>query len=403
MLDVELSSWPYCSSAPARFRSRRDVDLFLDRERDGRGIIQPIDALMVILHRDSELHEDPKRHTGNNLILRALKSEFLSWLGESKYMYGLEKIPPSRFTKYDANGLWEYSPLLCGAGLAEGLVLSQRLMMHLWEKIPEHTLALHLHNMLVQRGFLENKIDLFAALEGLLGDSFFPNGVPTAKFAQTRKPHVTQGSEDNALRHRFKKTFRDNTANIHKMLDAEFNQFFKAKSSLMMYDDARYVPERIPDKDIRIPSIHYLLRLATTERVIDPRTGKMRLTETELVKRAKARGQTDDALLDAASIPVPYKDTADDDYAEYFIHDISNFTDHNTDPRRTPNRVADKIHGEEIRGHVLLNLLRLDIFADVCGETPISSLNYVKITCHILWLFSQAEDRFRAARHPLWI
>lgn len=67
-------------------------------------------------------------------------------------MHGLTTIPASRFPKHHTNGLCEYSPLLCGAGLAEGLVLVQRVMMSLWNQVPEPILVLHLHNMLVKRG-----------------------------------------------------------------------------------------------------------------------------------------------------------------------------------------------------------------------------------------------------------
>ena len=48
----------------------------------------------------------------------------------------------------------------------------------------------------------------------------------------------------------------------------------------------------------------------------------------------------------------------------------------------------------------LLDVLRLNVFVDVCGNTPISSLNYVWITCHIMLLFMKFEDQFREARHP---
>jgi hypothetical protein len=98
-------------------------------------------------------------------------------------MYGLNTIPLSRFTKYNANGLWEYSLLLCAAGLVEGLILVERYMMIMWDRMPEPTLALNLHNMLVKRGFLEKEVGLYATLESLLGDLFFLDGVPTDNFA----------------------------------------------------------------------------------------------------------------------------------------------------------------------------------------------------------------------------
>lgn len=48
-------------------------------------------------------------------------------------------------------------------------------------------------------------------------------------------------------------------------------------------------------------------------------------------------------------------------------------------------------------------MLQLDVFADACGNTPLSDLNYVWVTCHMMLLFMKLEDRFRETRHPLWV
>lgn len=67
--------------------------------------------------RDALIHGDPRRHENSNTMVRELRNDFMNWLGESKCMHGLKTIPPSRFPHANANGLWEYSPFLCGAGL----------------------------------------------------------------------------------------------------------------------------------------------------------------------------------------------------------------------------------------------------------------------------------------------
>jgi hypothetical protein len=67
--------------------------------------------------------------------------------------------------------------LLCATGLVEGLVIVQRVIMQLWDKILEPTLALHLHNMLVKQGYLKKEVGLYTTLKDLFPDSFFPNGV----------------------------------------------------------------------------------------------------------------------------------------------------------------------------------------------------------------------------------
>jgi hypothetical protein len=392
---------------PRKFRPRRDVDLFLDREvqrngQDRQGVLQSIDILKQVLQKDADLHEDPNRHAGPLEIIEEVKLDFIDWLGESKYMHGLTNIPESRFSKHNSNGLWEYSPLLCAAGLLEGLVIVQRVVMLLWDHIPEPTLALHLHNMLVKKGYLKKEVGLYATLEGLFKDSFFSDGIPTGSFSTALVARTGQGRNDRASLRHSQTVRRDVTKDIHQLLNPDLNRFFRSKSDLMMYYDAAWVPEKIPDSAVRVPSMLYMIRLMGTERVIDPATGEKRLEQTELVQRARARGQTDAALLEAASISLPDMD-ADDKESEAFALRIAELKDYKTGPRRNPYQVSEQKKRGQLQGHAVLDLLRLDIFADVCGNHPVSSLNLVWITCHIMLLFMKFEDDFSKARHPLWV
>jgi hypothetical protein len=386
---------------PARpFYPRRDVDLFLDREvqRDTRGFLNSVDILKQLLARDAELHRDPNRHHDISMIFDDLKYEFINWLGESKYMSGLTTIPHSRFSKSNANGLWEFSPLLCGAGLVEGLVLAQRASMILWDRIPEPTLALHLHNMLIKKGYLKKPVGLYTTLEGLLEESIFPEGIPDSHFFSAFIKRVTLRNDRENARLR-RQVARDPTKDIHSLLDVGLNHFFNTKTALMMYYDANWLPDRIPDRDIHIPSVLEMLRLSETKRVTDPATGLKRLQGTELVKRAKARGQDDAALLDLASIPSRTGDGMD---ANALMANVQALKGYKTGPKMDPYDVKQKLT-KDWQGSSLLDLLRFDIFADVCGMQPLSSFNYVWITCHMLMLFMELEDRFRAARHPAYV
>ncbi|KAL5118115.1 hypothetical protein ACEQ8H_003950 [Pleosporales sp. CAS-2024a] len=388
---------------PRGFRARRDVDLFLDREvqGNGRGLLQSIDILKGLLEKDAELHEDPNRHTHHSMILEDIRFDFVNWLGESKYMYGLTTIPASRFSKYNANGLWEYSPLLCAAGLVEGLVLVQRVIMQLWDHLPEPTLALHLHNMLVKKGYLKRKVGLYATLGSLHEQSFFPEGIPTENFVNAMTRRVKQKRADAALLRERQEVSRDATKNIHHLLDPRFNQFFQSKSALMLYYDADGLPENIPDSEIKIPSMLYMIRLRNTEREIDPTTKETRLAQTELVRRCKAIGQSDLELLELANTMLDLSARNDDTDAVF--HRMTHANDVRTTPKRNPYDVAkDKKRGD-LQGRPLLDILRPDIFADVCGENPVSSINYALVTCHIMLLFMKFEGQFKARRHPLWV
>ncbi|KAH7394764.1 hypothetical protein BKA66DRAFT_509561 [Pyrenochaeta sp. MPI-SDFR-AT-0127] len=365
-----------------KVRPRRDVDLFLDREcqRTGRGFLQAVNILKQLLDKDAESHQHANRHEGYSDILGELSLDFVNWLGESKYMYGLNTIPPSRFSKHNANGLWEYSPLLCAAGLVEGLVLSQRISMFMWDRMTEPTLAIHLHNMLVRKGYIKEPIGLYATLQDLLEESFFPDGVPESGFYDALVKRVQVRNDRVSLRQR--QAMSSNVAqknDIHQILDISVNHFFRTKSALMMYYDADWVPERIPDSEISFPSTLSMIRLSETKKVIDSTTSKKRLDATELVQRIKARGIEDAHLME-----------------------IENYKDYNEAPDSKFNPYAQK-KTKWATGKNLLDMLRVDLFADICGRRPLSSLNYPWITANFMILFGRIEDRLRESRHPLYV
>jgi hypothetical protein len=385
------------AAPPRGFRSRRDVDLFLSREihQGDRGVFQYFDHLRGLLQADANLHEDSDRHTSHSELLKRTKSRFDSWLGMSKGTRDLTVMPFSRFSKQDANELWEYSPLLCAVGLVEGLVLVQRLMMRLWDHIHEPTLLLHLHNNLVKKGYLDEKESrLYPVLEPFLQDAFFPTGVPTEGFFEALTTRLDQGRTDRLSLYRVQQAFlKSKTEDLHQILDLGLNRFFNIKSTLMMYYDAGWITEQIPDNEIQIPSVLYLLRLLHTERVINPTTNKKSLKETELVKRAKALGKSDDDLLEEG--------------LQHIIEEIERMVaeteDHQRRPKRDPYQVSKDKNPVEIKGSAILKLLRKDVYHDVYGLIPISSLNLIAVTCHMLAVFQKIESRLRKTRHPLWI
>jgi hypothetical protein len=263
---------------PRRFRPRRDVDLSLDRENErvGHEVLQSIDVLKQLIVKDSDSQRESSQYSDTCELLEELKLDFVDWLGESQYMHGLKTVPPSSFSKHNSNGLWEYSPLLCAAGLVESIVLVQRVMMQLWDNMPEPTLAIHLHNMLVKQGYLERSIGLFATIESLHVDQVFPDGIPIEDISGALSARVSQGRIDRgSLRRRMQALARDPTKDIHGMLDVKLNRFFTGKSDLMMYYDAGWVSDKIPDADVRLNSMLYIMRVMNTEP--DLETGERRL------------------------------------------------------------------------------------------------------------------------------
>jgi hypothetical protein len=221
---------------PRKFRPRRDVDILLHREfqKDGRGLLQSIDVLKQLLQKGANLHQDSTRHTAYTDILEDLKFDFFNWLGKSRCNFGLPTVPVSRFSQHNANGPWGCFSLLCATGLVQGIVLVQRVLVHLWDIIPKPKLTLHLHNMLVKKGFSEKRVKLYATLEIMFQDSFFPHGIPTDNSSNALLARTGHGRLNRSTLRQHQATSRDTTKDIHRLLDSDFSRFFKAKLTLMM-------------------------------------------------------------------------------------------------------------------------------------------------------------------------
>ncbi|KAI7344544.1 hypothetical protein KC320_g8778, partial [Hortaea werneckii] len=407
--------WGHIVTAPPRhFRPRRDVDFFLDREvkrlpgegNQGPGVLQSIDILEQMLEKDKQEQRNSNKYASAAPLLDEIKLDFVDWLGESKYMRGLNTIVPSRFSKHNANGLWEYSPFLCGAGLAEGIVLIQRLSVLMWDEMPEPTLILHMHNVLVKKGFLNRGVGLYDSLQQLLPGAFFQDKVPNDNFPDALTQRVSRGREQAVVSHRRRKAeARREDLDVHRLLDLNFNRFFTVKSELMKYFDAGWVPQRIPDREVRIPSLLFAARVNQTERIVDPATGEKKLKDTEFVQRSRAEGHPEEFLLQMSAVSLGHSEPARED-----IEAIRNMSSSSKDeipapgpPPPDPYALHDKTpRRSNPQGSALLDLLRVDILSDICGQHPLSALNFIWITMHMLILFSTIEDRFRTAQDPLW-
>ncbi|KAI1637118.1 hypothetical protein F4809DRAFT_341918 [Biscogniauxia mediterranea] len=402
---------------PAKeFRPRRDVDLFLEREgkRDFKGFLQGVQVLQQLFERDGALQGNPNRHKQHFEFLKEAQEDFINWLGESKYMYGLKTIPPSRFSHINANGLWEYSPFLCGAGLMEGLELAYLLGMMIWDRIPEPMLLIHLHNMLVQKGFISQPVGLFRSLQDLFPDAWFADGkAPTGDFSRALLARIEETSSRRAVFHRrsLARTAMRTSLDIHGVLNPAANRFFKTKSYLILYRQADWDFARIPEEDIPIASMLGTLRLAQMKHVVDPLTGQKRMPDTELVRRARAQGMRDEDMVklssseslltrekgDSGRLPRQFLDVVPEGYSTGWISELDKKMGRWKHPDEASNNV-------DISGCALLELLKWDFFQDICGEShPLSSLNYIWVAVRCMALFMMFEDELKRLRNPLYV
>ncbi|QGI98553.1 hypothetical protein CEK26_011622 [Fusarium fujikuroi] len=373
--------------APAKKgRARRDVDLFLDRQnkRVFAGYCQTVDLLKQILEKDGKMEQ----HKDFFEIIKIAQLDFVDFLGEHKYTTGLDTIPPSRFADHDANGLQEYSPFLCGVGLEEGLEIAYRLGIFLWESMPEPTLMIHLHNAVVQKGYLSRPIGLCATLEDLFKHTFFAQGhKPTSGFVDALLASVGQPGSRQAQAQRQAIRYRRRYAeNIHQLFDLEINHIFKRHSMLTTCRRAGWDLEAIPDEELQFGSMLFFERLSRAKLL-----SENKLEDTVLVRKARAVGMTDEEIIDATNK----------------LSSIANNT------LEVPNEVLNKYapegfqippqaRSEVLDGRDILDLAKFDILSDVAGIAPISSLNYLGVTCWLLITFGRIEEQLKEAGNPVY-
>lgn len=369
------------------FRPRRDIDLFLDRhnQRMGHGYLMGADIVKPVL---DEAHAGQSHR--NRDILEAvdgLKYDFINWLGETKYMHGLNGIPPSRFSSTNSNGLWEYSPYLCGTGLAEALTMAAQIGQLLWDSVPEPMLVVHLHNMLVQEGYIKKPIGLFATLQELIPTCFFANGrVPTSDYTGALRAR-TKADSPLQMRNNFRNRLHAAlTMNSNRMVDARHNKFFNHNSTLATFQLAEWMPDRVADADLDPTTILGALRITRTARVFDA-SGNVRLADTELVRRARERGWDDSSLLGfGAALDVVNRERDSVSMPPALVRE--GYKTHQRRERDT----------RPVSTRELLKCAEYDIERDVCGTHPILALNYTTALVSILDLFRRITAKLKEAR-----
>lgn len=95
----------------------------------------------------------------------------------------LSGAPRSLFSKSSKNGLWLYSPYLCGTGMVEMLNMSYDWGTKCWDRSGYMQGFFHLYNMLLQTGFVQKPIDLLDRVTDIFKDDIFRGGQrPTKKY-----------------------------------------------------------------------------------------------------------------------------------------------------------------------------------------------------------------------------
>ncbi|MBE3043381.1 hypothetical protein IMZ48_12585, partial [Candidatus Bathyarchaeota archaeon] len=410
---------------PAAFRAQRDIDQFLSRNEFDEwwrsrsrvpdrinGFLPSASILRTALKKlEAEFGSVNRRLEITCDVIEGFQAEFDQRLGVSEYTHGLPGVAPSRFSDTDANGLWAYSPYLCGVGLVEGLELSYPLGMFIWEVMPEPLLFVHLHNMLVETGRLKAPIPMYLFLQIIFRREFFLDGVvPKTKFHKALYWHFQKMRARGGSYDRYDRTTkikkRPRSPDDHAALSVSHNFTYNVRSALGMCRAADWDPARISQDDVDPQSMLGVLLLNRTKIVVDPATGESKLEDTALVRSAKGAGISDEKLLKVANHPREKyrrpdptelfgKDPEDltaDEMASILQHGFSKWT------TNSPDNGVGKLDSADY-----LFALREDFSGDILGDKPRSGINYLWLTCYFMSLFTQAEAKLKAKRNSAYI
>ena len=392
-----------CRGPAEPFRPRRDVDRFLDRQNPKLGLdnnsrptqmgwLRSADAMNSMF-----LREDGTMEGGHNTchaqfikLHSCVRDNFTDWLGELKYVYGRASAPPSRFAQSHANGLWEFSPFLCGAGLMEALELSYSLGLRLWHERYEPIAIIHLYNMLLKRGYINKPIDLYDYVAKLLAPALFVDGnIPDSEFAQAflARMHETGARRTPLQRYSARKSAANVAINAHSILDTLGNRYSEAIPALSMLRRANWNPDRIADHELRFGSELFSYRLARSGEVLDPLSGEQRLEDSSLVLKAKKHGFEEKKLLEVSRSQRGQNSRPADDLLKLKQHLCKKYD------LTVPSRLSDRLNSgnsgapyADLGPTELLSLLRLDIAQEIQGSRPWLAVNYEWLYLDMLML-----------------
>ncbi|KAK7978472.1 hypothetical protein PG988_005962 [Apiospora saccharicola] len=277
---------------------------------------------------------------------------------------------------------WEVSPFVCGAGLLEVLDVTYSIGLRILENTPECLMVIHLHQMLVTKGFLKKSIQVITIITRWLAPACFKH--TTTRSSGFSKGFLacinnTSGLDTSTDAHSPKREAVETaTEDITHALEPKAGRYFEKQSLLNLCRQADWVPDCIPDKELCPASVLYSYRVSRTEPTIDPVTGGQRLQETPLVLNAKKQGVTEEALIDKCQLFWGRKKNAQD---------------------ASPNSAST----DGMALGSMLALLMCDLATDVEGTRPRSNLNLVAIAGHCITIFEKIELYLRQIRHPLWI
>lgn len=396
-------------STPPKYDPRKDIKLFQDR--DGSGINQSMDVFLSLIMHNPAKQRISEDHCLQAEMMGLLKEDMNHWLGSSKLAYGLKTLPLSRFSNTNTNGLWEYSPYLCGTGLADALEYVYNLGMAFWETHPEATSILHLYNMLEKTGYIKQKIETFEQCIDLFGETVFAGGQrPTDNFFKAFKNSVGVMDVRGVLteRRKPKRTAIGSTpTNPKDFWSSAPKKIFKRRSLLGLLKGTNWRPEKIHDADLPKHSMLNGMRLAAKDKKFKQQKRQRSSLASAHRSPGKERGPgAYNNRSQSANDPFPsllnLQDTLQPGKSSDMQPDISRglktalgIPDDYTVEIGKPEHVHANTTplASRLSNHQYLQLLERDVVGDICGNIcPLSGINYLNLLCVFKVVFVAVEQ-----------
>ncbi|KAI5853289.1 hypothetical protein GGS23DRAFT_620885 [Durotheca rogersii] len=239
------------------------------------------------------------------------------------------------------------------------------------------------------KGYITAPVEMYSSPQQLFPESFFADGkAPTSNFGEAFQRRIAKSPP---RRSGARRTFDD-------VRELRTNKFLRTKSFLMACHGTGWNPDRIPDSDIPVSSLLGIYRISQTKHIVDPITGQKRMDDTDLVKRARTIGISEEDLIEWATfLPQGGRGGESVPGATHRAMMLKVYRIFN---RPKPENTGGS---HELSGQDLLDLLKWDITNDICGDVPFSSLNYVWVTARFMILSQQFEKRLGKLRNALYV
>ncbi|TLS29521.1 hypothetical protein PpBr36_00643 [Pyricularia pennisetigena] len=326
-------------------------------------------------------------------------------------------IHASRFSNVVEPGLcalWEYSPALCGTGLAEAIDYLHNASILMLNKAIEVVCLMHIYNKVRQTGHLAQPIDIFEILQvtfpGVYRDV---GGVPPTKgpFGASMWQQMVQTEKRGCKR---PQPFLPNTFDVDKVLVPQPGGYFDNSTLLYALRSVEWDPCRVADHDLALYSS--LRRYRRVDRWSRTKAAENLGEKESRAARERVAAVTEEEIRAISSLKStfaarswldlpPYK-TGPEDNENRDEQDslMRSFEQGCLAHKWRPELDNSKAPGRDrrTRHETMLARIECDIYNEICGGAPILGLNLPRITVVLMKLFGTIEDALSAARNKTW-